>query len=104
MKNFKYIIPLILPLLLAGCGNTDRPQDSSSESHFYEDMKDREKDAEYIYDYLIYVANHGDYTLSYSMEGVKCFDLFNKDYYYASILQSGGMLLPYVEKEDEDIL
>ncbi|MDD7065005.1 MAG: hypothetical protein PUI76_07020 [Mollicutes bacterium] len=104
MKNFKYIIPLILPLLLAGCGNTDRPQDSSSESHFYEDMKDREKDAEYIYDYLIYVANHGDYTLSYSMEGVDCFDLFNKDYYYASILQSGGMLLPYVEKEDEDIL
>lgn len=124
MNKKKIILPLLMGLALASCsGELPSPSESSMEeapsssspsesqapssepdppSQFYLNMSSRKKDAAYIYDFLCYVGTYGDYTLSYSMEGVDCYDLFNKDYYYASILNNGGVLLP--QEGGEDIL
>lgn len=116
MDKKRTLIPLLLPLILSSCGgqgglesSSTHPEESSEASSsveptpepsvFYTNMAGREKDASYLYDYLCYVGAKGNFTLSYELEGVKCYDLFNEDYYYASILNNGGILLPSLQEE-----
>ena len=120
MDKKRRLLPLLLPFLLASCAGQGGEHPSSSNagssdpsssldptpepSAFYTNMASREKDASYLYDYLCYVGAKGNFTLSYELEGVKCYDLFNEDYYYASILNNGGVLLPSLQEEGKQWL
>ena len=73
------------------------PQNTPSE--FYNSLP-QEKNENYLYQYLRYVGLHGNYTLTYDIEGTECYDLFNEDYYYMSILNNGGILLPYYDQSE----
>ena len=120
MEKRKIILPLLMGLLLCSCsegpslpsesgnpsssdsGLIDSSESSSSPSAsvFYTNMASRKKNAAYIYDFLCYVGTYGDYTLSYDFEGLASYDLFNSRYYYTSILQNGGVMLPRSEGDE----
>ena len=123
MKTRKLILSLISLLALTSCNNgnnssvpsekpsttdketTNKDTTPSNPSTFYDDLSDI-KDGKYLFDYFSYVGNHGNYTLTYSIEGTDCYDLFTEDYYYMSIINNGGILLPYYNTDEisKDIL
>lgn len=122
MKTRKLILSLISLLALASCnGNnpsvpsekpsttdketTNKDTTPSNPSTFYDHLSDI-KDGKYLFDYFSYVGNHGNYTLTYDIEGTDCYDLFTEDYYYMSIIKNGGILLPYYNTDEisKDIL
>ena len=88
---------------ISGCS---KPSNSTSNSghhntpaDFYNSLP-QEKNENYLYQYLTYVGLHGNYTLTYDIEGTECYDLFNEEYYYMSILNNGGVLLPYYDQSE----
>ena len=89
--------------VISGCS---KPSNSTSNSghhntpaDFYNSLP-QEKNENYLYQYLTYVGLHGNYTLTYDIEGTECYDLFNEEYYYMSILNNGGVLLPYYDQSE----
>lgn len=89
--------------VISGCS---KPSNSTSNnghqntpSDFYNYLP-QEKNENYLYRYLTYIGLHGNYTLTYDIEGTECYDLFNEEYYYMSILNNGGVLLPYYDQSE----
>lgn len=89
--------------VISGCS---KPSNSTSNSGHHNTPADfynylpQEKNENYLYQYLTYVGLHGNYTLTYDIEGTECYDLFNEEYYYMSILNNGGVLLPYYDQSE----
>ena len=79
--------------------STSNSGHQNTPSDFYNYLP-QEKNEDYLYQYLTYVGLHGNYTLTYDIEGTECYDLFNEEYYYISILNNGGVLLPYYDQSE----
>lgn len=90
-------------LVISSCStpsySTSISDPENTPSDFYNSLP-QEKNENYLYKYLTYIGLHGNYTLTYDIEGTECYDLFNKDYYYMSILNNGGILLPYYDQSE----
>ncbi len=89
--------------VISGCSkpsnSTSNSGHQNTPSDFYNYLP-QEKNENYLYRYLTYVGLHGNYTLTYDIEGTECYDLFNEEYYYMSILNNGGVLLPYYDQSE----